>query len=77
MTLFPLRNGHHSITLVCEIISISKVRSREIPSKGEYFSPFFNENIFTFELIQFLVRKPTQTNFVLRLAAQPWLVANM
>jgi len=52
MTLFPLRNGHHCITLVCEIISVWKGRSREIPSKGEYFSLFSNENIFTFELVQ-------------------------
>jgi len=61
MTLFPLRNGHHNITLVCEIISVWKGRSRVIPSKGEYFSHFSNENIFTFELFQ-MFGAATNTN---------------
>ena len=42
VTHFPLRNGHQSITLVCEIIS---VRRRE-------YLPSQNENIFTFQLVQ-------------------------
>jgi len=50
MTHFPHRNGHQSITLVCDIISVWKGRSRVIVSKGEY--PSQNEDIFTFELVQ-------------------------
>ena len=74
MTLFPLRNGHQSITLVCEIISVWKGRSRKIPSKGEYsLTVIFLLSSWS----KCLVRQPTQTNFVLRLAARPWLLANM
>jgi len=49
MTLFPLKNGHQRITLVCEIISVWK-GWRVILPKGEYSSQ--NDNIFTFELDQ-------------------------
>jgi len=38
MTLFPLRNGHQIITLVCKIIYVWEGRSRVIPSKGEYIT---------------------------------------
>ena len=61
MTLLPLRNGHPSITLVCEIISVWKGRLRVIPSKEEYFSHFYSENIFTFELVQ-MFGTATNTN---------------
>ena len=44
MTHFPLRNGHQSIALVCEIISVWEGRLRVTLSKGEF--PSENENIF-------------------------------
>jgi len=59
MSLFPLRNGHQSITLVCEIISVWKDRSKVILSKGEYLSQ--NGNIFTFELVK-MFGSATNTN---------------
>ena len=59
MTHFPLRNGDRNITLVCEIISVWKGRSRVILSGGEY--PSRNENIFTFEFVQ-MFGAATNTN---------------
>ena len=59
MTHFPLRNSHKNITLVCEIISVWKGRSRVILSKGEY--PSQNENICTFEMVQ-MFGAATNTN---------------
>jgi len=43
------------------VISVWKGRSGVIPSKGEYFSHFSNENIFTFELVQ-MFGAATNTN---------------
>ena len=43
------------------VISVWKGRSGVIPSKGEYFSHFSNENIFTFELAQ-MFGAATKTN---------------
>jgi len=60
MAHFPLRNGHQSITLVCEVISVWKGRSRVILSKGDEY-PSQNENIFTSELVQ-MFGAATKTN---------------
>jgi len=46
MTHFPLRNGHQSIALVREIISVWKGRSIVILFKGEF--PSQNENMTRF-----------------------------
>jgi len=48
--LSEMVTGHHSITLVCEITSVWKGRSRVIPSKREYFSHFSKEDIICFFL---------------------------
>jgi len=74
MTLFPLRNGHHSTTLVCVIISVWKGRSGAIPSKREYLSHFCNENIFTFELVQ-MFGAATNTNKFFITTGGPALVS--